>query len=102
MIVILETLIMTEIYVGNLSYDTVEQDLEDLFKKFGDVRGVKLIKDRDTGRSKGFAFVDFANSSQAQAAVKLDGEEFKGRRIKVNMAREKSSGSSGDQGRRRW
>ena len=91
---------MAEIYVGNFPYDTVEQDLEDLFKKFGDISSVKLIKDRETGRSKGFAFIDFANSSQAQAALKLDGDEFKGRPIKVNMAREKSSGSSGDRGRR--
>ncbi len=91
---------MTEIYVGNLSYETNEQDLEDLFKKFGDISSVKLIKDRETGRSKGFAFIDFANPAQAQAAVKLDGEEVKGRTIKVNMAREKSSGSSGDRGRR--
>ena len=93
---------MTEIYVGNFPYDTVEQDLEDLFKKFGDINSVKLIKDRETGRSKGFAFVDFANALQAQAAVKLDGEQFKDRTIKVNIARGKSSGSSGERGGRRW
>jgi len=94
---------MTEIYVGNLSFDVVEQDLEDLFKKFGDISGVKLIKDRETGRSKGFAFIEFANSSQAEAAVKIDGEDFKGRRIKVNIARGKSSGgSSENRDRRSW
>ena len=93
---------MPQIYIGNVSFEANEQDLEGLFKEFGDINSVKLIKDRETGRSKGFAFIDFANPAQAQAAVKLDGEEVKGRTIKVNMAREKSSGSSGDQGRRRW
>jgi cold-inducible RNA-binding protein len=93
---------MTKIYVGNLSYETNENDLETLFNEFGDINSVKLIKDFETGRSKGFAFIEFANAAQAQAALKLDGEEFKGRRIKVNIAREKSSGSSGDRGRRRW
>jgi len=92
---------MTKIYVGNLSYDVNEQDLEELFKEFGEISSVRLIKDRETGRSKGFAFVEFANSSQSQAALKLDGEDMKGRRIKVNIARDKdSAGSSGDRGRR--
>ena len=91
---------MTNLYVGNLSYDVSEQDLEGLFKEFGEISSVRLIKDRETGRSKGFAFVEFSNSSEVQAALKLDGEEFKGRRIKVNIARDKASGSSGDRGRR--
>ena len=91
---------MTKLYVGNLSYEVNEQDLEDLFKEFGDTNSVRLIKDRETGRSKGFAFVEFANDSQAQAALKLDGDEFKGRRLKVNVARDKAPGSSGDHGKR--
>ena len=99
---------MTKLYVGNLSYDANEQDLEDLFKEFGDITSVRLIKDRETGRSKGFAFVEFANDSAAQAALKLDGKELKDRQLKVNVARDKDSGdrgrggSSGDRGRRSW
>ena len=91
---------MTKLYVGNLSYDASEQDLEELFNEFGNVNSVRLIKDYETGRSKGFAFVEFSDSSQAQAALKLDGEEFKDRRLKVNVARDKAAGSSGDRGRR--
>lgn len=90
---------MTKLYVGNLPYTVNEQDLKDLFKEFGEINDVRLIKDRETGRSKGFAFVEFADSSQSQAALKLDGEELNGRRLKVNIARDKASGSSGD-GRR--
>ena len=99
---------MTKLYVGNLSYDANEQDLEDLFKEFGNINSVRLIKDYETGRSKGFAFVEFADDSAAQAALKLDGTELKDRRLKVNVARDKASGdrgrggSSGDRGRRSW
>ena len=91
---------MTKLYVGNLSFDVNEQDLEDLFKEFGDISSVRLIKDRETGRSKGFAFVEFASDSPAQAALKLNGEEFQGRRLKVNVARDKASGASGDRRKR--
>lgn len=95
---------MKKIYVGNLSYETNEQDLEGLFKEFGEISSVNLIKDFETGRSKGFAFIEFSSSAQAQAALAVDGKQFKERTIKVNMAREKSSGSSGGDrgGRRRW
>ena len=94
---------MKKIYVGNLSYHVSEQDLESLFSEFGKDLQIKLIKDLATGRSKGFAFIEFDNESEAQAALKLDGKEFEGRPLKVNLARDKPSRSSGgDRGVSRW
>ena len=93
---------MNKIYVGNLSYDVSEQGLESLFSEFGKNLQIKLIKDLETGRSKGFAFIEFENASNAQAAIKFDGKEFQGRPLKVNLARDKPSRSSGDRGGSRW
>lgn len=93
---------MNKIYVGNLSYNANEQDLEGLFSEFGKNLQIKLIKDFETGRSKGFAFVEFENSANAQSALSLDGQEFQGRRLKVSLARDKPSRSSGDRGGNRW
>lgn len=91
---------MKKIYVGNLSYEVSEQDLESLFNQFGTISKLNLIKDHQTGQSKGFAFIEFDGAPQAQAALKIDGQDFQGRRIRVNMARDKdSSRSSGDRGR---
>lgn len=76
------------IYVGNLSYRTTEADLEDLFKDLGAVSRVNIITDRETGQSKGFAFVEMDNQSEGEAAIKeLDGKEFGGRNLRVNEAR---------------
>jgi cold-inducible RNA-binding protein len=73
--------------VGNLSYETEEGDLEDLFKAFGKIDNVKVAMDRDSGRSKGFAFVTL-DQEESDAAIKaLDESEFLGRRIRVNVAR---------------
>ena len=94
--------IVNKIYVGNLSYDVSEQDLESLFTEFGKELQVKLIKDFETGRSKGFAFIEFDNASNAQSALKTDGKEFQGRRLKVNLARDKPARSSGDRSGSRW
>lgn len=94
--------IMNKIYVGNLSYDVNEQDLESLFTEFGKNLQIKLVKDFETGRSKGFAFIEFENASNAQAALKMDGKEFKDRPLKVSMAQDKRSQSSGGRGGRRW
>ena len=93
---------MNKIYVGNLSYNVNEQDLEDLFGEFGKNLQIKLIKDLETGRSKGFAFIEFEDASNAQAALKLDGKDFQDRRLKVNLAKDKPSRSSGDRGGSRW
>jgi RNA recognition motif-containing protein len=76
------------IYVGNLSYNAAEEDLRELFSNFGDVTKVSLIKDRDSGQSKGFGFVEMGTVSAAQAAIQsLNGQDFKGRKISVNEAR---------------
>ena len=77
-----------KVYVGNLAYSVGEKDLEDLFAQHGKVESVKVIMDRDTGRSKGFAFVEFANSEDAQTAMKaLDGTDLQGRALKVNESK---------------
>ena len=76
-----------KLYVGNLSYHTYEDGLENVFRNFGAVASVKIITDRETGRSKGFAFVEMGSDAEAQAAIEgLDGREIDGRQIKVNEA----------------
>jgi RNA recognition motif-containing protein len=76
------------IYVGNLAFTVTDSELEKLFSSCGTVSRAQVITDRDTGRSKGFGFVEMANSSEAQAAItKLDGYELGGRSIKVNQAK---------------
>lgn len=79
---------MTNIYVGNLSYDTSSSDLEKLFAGFGDVSRATVVSDRETGRSKGFGFVEMSNASDAESAISsLDQKDIDGRQIKVNEAR---------------
>ncbi len=76
------------IFIGNLNYRVREEQLGDLLSEFGDVRSVKIIMDRETGRSKGFGFVEMANDAEAAAAIKeLNGSEFEGRNMVVNEAR---------------
>lgn len=87
------------IYVGNLSYSVTEEDLQNEFGAFGELASVNIIKDKFTGRSKGFGFVEMPSNSEADAAIKaLNGKDLKGRNIKVNPA--KPSGSGGRQKRR--
>jgi len=77
-----------KLYVGGISYSTTEDALHGLFTQAGNVDSVKVITDRDTGRSKGFAFVEMATDSAAQDAIsKFNGTEFDGRRLTVNEAR---------------
>ena len=79
-----------KLFVGNLSFDTTETDLQDLFQEYGTVREVSLVNDRVTGRSRGFAFVTFSNAAEGQAAITaLEGKEFGGRSLTVNEARPK-------------
>ena len=79
------------IYVGNLSFEATEDEVRALFAEFGDVASVNLISDRDSGRPKGFGFVEMPQSEQAQNAMKaLNGKEFKGRALNVNEARPKT------------
>ena len=78
----------TKIYVGNLSYDTTEDELKELFAQAGTVASVALIKDRDTGQSKGFAFIEMSNQAEAEKAIQMfNGQSMKNRELKVNLAR---------------
>lgn len=84
------------IYVGNLDYKISDSDLREVFEEFGEVANVKVIKDHETGRSKGFGFVEMSDDTEAQAAIdELDGAELDGRTIKVNQARPKETGNRG-------
>ena len=77
-----------KLYVGNLSYSATEQTLTDTFSQCGTVTSAKLITDRDTGRSKGFGFVEMSSDEEAQAAIaKLNGQDNDGRAMKVNEAK---------------
>jgi RNA recognition motif-containing protein len=91
------------LYVGNLSYQTSNSDLEKLFEAHGTVRSAQVIMDRDSGRSKGFAFVEMSNDHEAQSAIAaLSGAEIDGRAITVNEARpreERGGGGGGGGGR---
>ena len=97
------------IYVGNLSYGMSEGDLRQAFSAFGEVSSVKILMDRDTGRSRGFGFVEMLNDDQGRAACEaLDQREFEGRRLTVNEAKPqvRSGGGGGGYGRQnreaRW
>lgn len=79
-----------KLYVGNLSYQTTEEELREMFAQAGTVNSVELIKDRDTGRSKGFAFVEMSSQAEAEQAIHLfDGSNLDNRVLKVNIARPK-------------
>ena len=84
------------LFVGNLSYSTNEESLQALFQAHGVVASVKVIRDKETGQSRGFAFVEMANPAEAKAAMTaLDGKELDGRNLKVNEARPKNEGGGG-------
>lgn len=106
-----------KIYVGNLSHNATKEDLQQLFAAVGTIEDIAVIKDRDTGRSKGFAFVTFATKQEAQDAVtRFNGQEFMTRPLKIDIAQDRerpqrSGGgfgggrgreSSGGGGRRRY
>ncbi len=88
-----------ELYVGNLSYETTEQEVEELFGTYGAVSEVKLIRDRETGRLRGFGFVSFNEEAHAQEAQQgLHSKDFKGRPLTVNPAQGKKGGAGGGAG----
>jgi RNA recognition motif-containing protein len=90
------------IYVGNLSFDATETDVENAFGEFGDVQSVNIIKDRDTGRSRGFAFVEMRDNQAGQDAIEgLNEQQIAGRNVTVNEARPRAERSGGG-GRGRW
>lgn len=85
-----------KLYVGNLSYDVDSSSLEGLFKAHGTVESAEIIADRDTGRSKGFGFVEMSSEAEAQAAIAaLNGQECGGRALTVNEAKPKENRSGG-------
>jgi len=93
------------IYVGNLSYNTTEGALRTLFAEYGEIESVTVITDRDTGRPKGFAFVEMATEQAANAAISaLNGKSVDDREIKVNEAKPQADRDrrSGDNRRRQW
>ncbi len=83
---------MASIYVGNLPYSATEDDVRQLFEEHGTVDAVRLLTDRETGRPRGFGFVDMPESDAAGAIEKLNGQEFQGRTLRINEARERSAG----------
>lgn len=92
-----------KLYVGNLSRTTTDKELEQAFAPFGEVRSAEVIKDRMTGESKGFGFVEMATDEQAQAAISgMNLKEIGGRAINVNEARPKTEGGGGGGGGRRF
>jgi cold-inducible RNA-binding protein len=91
-----------KLYVGNISFNSSESDLSDAFSAHGTVTSVNVITDRETGRPRGFAFVEMSTGAEAQAAMNaLDGRDLDGRSLKVNVAKPRESNGGG--GRRdRW
>jgi RNA recognition motif-containing protein len=97
-----ECFVGMRLYVGNLAYSVTSQSLEQLFSEFGQVKDATVVQDRDTGRSKGFGFVEMNDNSAAQAAIAaLNEKEIEGRRLTVNEARprEERGGGGGGGGR---
>ena len=92
---------MKNIFVGNLSFNTSEEELRQLFEPYGQVDRVSILTDRETGRSRGFGFVEMGNSEEGEKAIAaLNGSDFGGRAINVNEARPKAERASGERGRR--
>ncbi len=84
----------TKLYVGNLSYQTQEHDLREAFAQFGEVVSANVVTDRDTGRSRGFGFVEMGTEEEARSAEQsLNGKELDGRTLKVNESRPRNEGS---------
>ncbi len=92
-----------KIYVGNLSFETTESEIRELFGQYGEVEEVNLIADRETGRPRGFGFIEIRNDQAAREAIgALDGTEFGSRQIKVNEAKPRTDRGGGGGQRRSW
>jgi len=88
-----------KIYVGNLHYEVSEEDLRIAFEQFGQVESATIIKDKYSGRSKGFGFIEMASQAEGQSAIDgLNGKELKGRTLNVNVARPRTEGRGGRNG----
>ena len=99
----------TKLYVGNLPYSVTDEVLQETFSQFGNVASAKVIMDRDSGRSKGFGFVEMSTNEEAQSAIeRLNGSELNGRQVTVNEAKPQAprdnnrGGGGGGGGRGRW
>jgi len=93
---------MKKIYVGNLSFNSTEDDVNQLFSQHGTVHSVALINDRETGRPRGFGFVEMDDSAATAAISALDGHELDGRALKVNEAQDRPRRGGGGGGGRGW
>jgi cold-inducible RNA-binding protein len=92
-----------KLYVGNLSFNTTDPDLKDLFAQYGTVTDVHLVTDRVTGKSRGFAFVTMSSVSEGKAAISaLEGQNFDGRNLTVNEARPRDDGAKRSSSKSRW
>lgn len=92
-----------KLYVGNLSWNSTEDDVNEAFSSYGTVTSVNLIMDRDTGRPRGFGFVEMSSDAEASAAIEgLDGRDLAGRNLKVNLAKPRESRDGGGGGGGRW
>lgn len=90
-----------KLYVGNLSYNVTSSDLQDLLSQYGNVASAEVIQDRESGRSKGFGFVEMSTDEEAQAAIQaLNGQQHDGRALTVNEARPREAGGGGRGGGR--
>lgn len=89
----------TKLFVGNLSFDTTQADLHDAFSQFGEVQSATVVTDRDTGRPRGFAFVEMSSPEEAQAAIDgMDQQELGGRNLNVNIAKPREDRGGGGGG----
>ena len=88
-----------KLYVGNLTYSVGEDQLRDIFGSYGEIDEITVIKDRDTGRSKGFAFITFNTVEDAEKALEQNGQEYEGRSLRVNVAKERTDRNGGGGGR---
>lgn len=88
----------SKVYAGNLSYEVTSEDLQGHFSQYGNIVEAKLVMDRDTGRSKGFAFITFESDDAAKSALAANDTELKGRKMRVNIARDNRDGDGGSRG----
>ena len=93
---------MTKLYVGNLPFSATEDSVRALFTPHGTVEKISLISDRDTGRPRGFGFVEMSNADASRAMQALNGQDFDGRALKINEAQDRAGGGGGGRGPRRY
>ena len=89
---------MTKLYVGNLPFSATDDSVRNLFSKYGTVEKVSLITDRETGRPRGFGFVEMSNADASRAMQALNGQDFEGRPLKVNEAQDRERSGGGNRG----